>query len=189
MTELQPIETNRLLMRQWKASDFQPFASLNADPLVMEYFPNTLTVAESNALAEKIQTFLAEHGWGLWAIEEKSSQRFTGFVGLSIPTAELPCSPCVEIGWRLAQDFWGKGYATEAALASLVIAFEQLNLDEVVAFTSAINQKSRAVMERIHMVDTRQHFDHPNVAINSPLREHVLYKLSRENWNKEGYQC
>jgi len=171
-------------MRQWQQSDLLPFAELNADPVVMEYFPGTLTANESDALAQKIQAFLVEHGWGLWALEEKQSHRFMGFVGLSIPSVNLPFSPCVEIGWRLAQDFWGNGYATEAALASLNKAFEQLQLDEVVSFTSAINQRSRAVMERIHMIDTQQNFEHPSVAPNNPLREHVLYKLTRECWSR-----
>ena len=134
-------------------------------------------------MARKIQSLISARGWGFWAVEEKKSKRFLGFVGLHVPLPELPFSPCVEIGWRLAKEYWGKGYATEAAKASLEVAFGPLNLTEVYSFTPVGNTRSRAVMERLNMLNTRNNFEHPNVPVGNPLREHVLYKLTKERWN------
>ena len=171
-------EIQRLIARQWRDADFAPFALLNADPQVMEYFPACLSRAESDAQAERIQALMSEQGWGFWALEEKSSQQFIGFTGLNIPAPDLPCSPCTEIGWRLAREFWGKGYASEAARGALAVGFEQLQLPEIVSFTSIHNQKSQAVMQRLGMVRDALHFQHPKVAVGHRLREHCLYRLA-----------
>lgn len=117
-----------------------------------------------------------ERGWGFWPVEERASGRFIGFVGLHVPSDELPFSPCVEIGWRLAKSYWGLGYATEAARAVITFGFEQLHVGELVAFTAIANLKSRAVMERLGMQFSAE-FDHPQVAMESGLRRHVLYRL------------
>ncbi len=184
MAELIELETDRLKMRQWKKEDRPLFAALNADPVVMKYFPTILDRAESNAMADKVQLLLSKRGWGFWAVEEKKSNAFIGFVGLHVPIAELPFSPCVEIGWRLARKFWGIGYATEAANAALQVAFGQLDLREVFAFTPIDNARSRAVMERLHMENTQRNFDHPAISEGHRLCEHVLYRLSRKCWEK-----
>lgn len=178
------LETKRIKLRQWRESDFLPFSELNADPYVMEYFPSTLTKAESDAIAERCQALIAERGWGLWVAELKESSAFMGFVGLHVPKAELPFSPCVEIGWRLSKPHWGYGYASEAARRALSFAFETLNLSEVVSFTATVNMRSRSVMERIGMVNTRDNFLHPDVPEGSYLSEHVLYKITRLVWEK-----
>lgn len=175
------LETERLFLRQWQQSDYLPFAQLNADPMVMEYFPSILSASESNAMADKCTALIAEKGWGFWALELKSSGQFIGFTGLHTPMTELPFAPCVEIGWRLAYEFWGRGYVTEAAKAALEVAFEHLKLNEVVAFTAVQNQKSQAVMKRLAM-EYRGEFDHPILPIASPLRKHYWYSLLRENW-------
>ena len=185
MADVIKLETNRLKMRQWKDSDRPFFAALNADPVVMEYFPAVLEASESNAMAKTIQQLISRRGWGFWAVEEKKSRAFIGVVGLHVPIAELPFSPCVEIGWRLAREFWGKGYATEAAAAALHVAFRQLDLREVFAFTPIDNARSRAVMERLHMENTQRNFDHPAISEGHRLCEHVLYRLSRKRWGKE----
>ena len=179
------LETGRLVLRQWKLSDYKPFAALNADPEVMRYFPSPLTEAESNALAFKLETIIARKGWGFWAVELRAEQRFIGFVGLNTP-ADLPFSPCVEIGWRLARDTWGKGYASEAARASLDFAFDTLDLEEVVAFTPVQNRRSRTVMQRLGMTDSGQNFEHPFVPDGCEYREHVLYRISRPQWRTGG---
>lgn len=184
MEDVIELETCRLRMRQWKRDDWPFFAALNADPVVMEYFPATLTKSESENMADKIYDLLTEHGWGFWAVEEKKSNMFIGFVGLHRPIAELPFTPCVEIGWRLARQFWGKGYATEAAHAALKVAFEVLNLKKVYSFTSACNTRSIAVMERLHMVNIVQNFEHPDIPEGHCLREHVLYRLSVDRWRR-----
>jgi RimJ/RimL family protein N-acetyltransferase len=177
------LDTARLRLRQWRDEDLGPFARLNADPRVMEFFPSRLDREESDAMANRIRGKIAERGWGLWAVEERASGEFTGFIGLQPPAARLPFSPCIEIGWRLARAYWGKGYATEGARASLRAGFDQLGLDEIVSFTALGNRRSRAVMERLGMLeDSHGAFDHPSVPEGSPVRAHCLYRLSRSRW-------
>jgi len=178
------LKTKRLLLRQWKSEDFKPFARISADPDVMKFYPNTLNESESNAMVEKIQNLIAEKGWGFWAIENLADNNFMGFVGLHIPHYELPVSPCIEIGWRLAKQYWGKGFATEAGMASLDFAFEQLNVDEVYSFASTTNKKSQAVMTRLNMIDTKSNFNHPMIPDGNPLKEHVLYVIDKHKWAK-----
>ena len=173
MVKVVELETERLKLRQWKHSDYKPFSEMNADSEVLKYFPHTLSESESNALADKIESLIAKKGWGFWAVELKNSNDFIGFVGLHEPT-DLPFTPCVEIGWRLAKQYWRHGYATEAAQAALKFAFETLCLDEVVSFTSLLNKRSQAVMQKLNMVDSGQNFEHPNVPVGNQLREHVL---------------
>jgi ribosomal-protein-alanine N-acetyltransferase len=171
------IATERLTLRQWRDDDLEPFAALNADPAVMEFFPAPLTRDQSDALAQRERSAIEERGWGLWAVEN-AHRRFIGFVGLAVPSFEAHFTPAVEIGWRLAREQWGKGYAAEAARAALAFGFEELALDEIVSFTAAINVRSRSVMERIGMThDPADDFDHPRVA-DGPLRRHVLYRAS-----------
>ena len=177
-------ETERLVLRQWKIADRESFAALNADLRVMAYFPAPLTRPESDAMAGRCQKLIDERGWGFWAVELKTTCEFIGFVGLHIPSAELPFSPCVEIGWRLAYDHWGKGYATEAAKEALHIGFDRLGLNEIVAFTSVGNIRSSGVMERLGMQESGT-FEHPQVPKDSTLRQHCLYRLSRASYFKK----
>ena len=177
MADVITLATDRLLLREWRESDFAAFHYLNSDPEVMEFFPKQLTRAESDDLARRIQREMEENRFGLWAVEVVGGAPFVGFVGLSIPNFEAPFMPCVEIGWRLAREHWGNGYANEAALASMACAFGPLGMDEIVAFTVPANVKSRRVMERIGMVrDPREDFDHPKLPEGHPLRRHVLYR-------------
>jgi RimJ/RimL family protein N-acetyltransferase len=172
--------TQRLALRLWRDEDLAAFAALNADPRVMEFFPKPLDRAESDALAARIRENLTRRGFGLWAVEVPGVADFIGFVGLSVPQFEAHFTPCVEIGWRLAYEYWGAGYATEAALAVLDFGFERLALDEVVSFTTSANRRSRGVMERIGMTRTpADDFDHPALAEGHPLRRHVLYRIKR----------
>jgi len=175
---LQPIElpTPRLTLRQWRPSDLEPFAAMNADADVMRYYPETWTKEQSDAFAQRVMRLIDERGWGFWAVEERASCQFIGFVGLHVPSHELPFAPCVEVGWRLAKAHWGRGYATEAARAAIVFGFDRLRLVQIVAFTSIGNVRSRAVMERLGMTVDGE-FDHLDVPIESGLRRHVLYRL------------
>lgn len=173
------IKTNRLVLRSWKDSDLAPFCRMCADQDVMRFFPSVLTRQESIEMAQKIRSLINERGWGFWAVEVPGCSEFIGFVGLHMPKATLPFSPCVEVGWRLSKEFWGQGYATEAAKASIEYGFTELKLDEIVAFTAAINSPSIKVMERIGMANTGLDFEHPDVPASSALRHHVLYKISR----------
>lgn len=167
-------------LRQWRDEDLVVFAQLNADPEVMRYFPATLSVEQSDALAHRCRSLIAQQGWGLWALEEKASAAFIGFTGLNIPADDLPCSPCVEIGWRLVKGAWGNGFVSEAARTCLSFAFESLALEQVVSFTAVENARSRAVMTRLGMTDTQRNFAHPALAPTHPLSEHVLYDISRQ---------
>jgi RimJ/RimL family protein N-acetyltransferase len=177
-----PIEfrTARLLLRPWREADLVPFAALNADPLVMEYFPAVLARKESNALAERIRGHFRQHGFGLWAVEVPGEAAFVGFVGLAHTRFSSHFTPCVDLGWRLSRDHWGKGYAQEAARAAMEAGFDRLGLDEVVAFTVPSNLRSRRVMEALGMRhDPAGDFDHPHVPQGHRLRRHVLYRLAR----------
>jgi RimJ/RimL family protein N-acetyltransferase len=175
-------ETPRLRLRQWQPADREPFAALNADPLVMAHFPASLTREESNALADHCERLIAQRGWGAWATEIKATREFIGIVGLHIPQEDLPLSPCVEILWRLAQKHWGRGFATEAARGVLRVGFEVLQLPEIVSFTVPANIRSRAVMERLDMQMDAATFEHPSLPRGHALRTHVSYRLSRELW-------
>jgi RimJ/RimL family protein N-acetyltransferase len=173
--------TDRLLLRQWRLQDRAGFAALNADPEVMRHFPATLTEEESNAFVERHAAQLEHDGYGLWAVEVLGTGEFIGFVGLSRPPWDAHFTPCTEIGWRLARNAWGNGYASEAARAALDVAFGPLGLAEVVSFTTVANTRSRAVMNRLGMRHTED-FDHPNLPAGHPMRRHALYRLSNETW-------
>jgi len=180
---LEGIDTERLHLRRWRFFDRPPFAALNADPEVMEFFPSTLTEEESDAFVDRIRAQFDEHGFGLWALEVAGQGEFIGFTGLAVQTFDAPFNPSVEVGWRLARSAWGKGYAIEAARAAVADGFERLGLEEIVSMTSVLNVRSQSVMERLGMIrDPADDFDHPNVAAGSPLRPHVLYRLDRATW-------
>jgi ribosomal-protein-alanine N-acetyltransferase len=158
------LRTPRLLLRGWRASDRPPFAALNAD---------------------RVERGFAAHGFGLWAVEVPGERDFIGFVGLSVPRFEAHFTPCVEVGWRLAADAWGQGYASEAARESLRFGFEDAGLEEIVSFTTPRNTRSVAVMERIGMHrDPAGDFAHPALAADSPISRHVLYRLERREWRR-----
>jgi RimJ/RimL family protein N-acetyltransferase len=186
MAILIEFETDRLRLRQWLEIDREPlFARLNSDPQVMEFLPNLLDRAASDAMFDRLQARIAERGWGFWAVESKPDRQFIGFVGLNMPQYELPFAPCVEVGWRLVLEYWGKGYATEAARGALSVGFERLNCPEIVSFTATANHRSRAVMERLGMERAAATFEHPMLEIGHPLREHYLYRLSRDKWQSD----
>lgn len=183
MKKLIEYETERLWLRQWRPSDREPFAQLNADKRVMIFFPAPLTRVESDAMADRCQLLIEQRGWGLWAVEVKDSGLFAGALGLHIPTARLPFSPCVEIGWRFAYPFWGKGYATEAALGALHVGFDQLKLSKIVSFTALINLRSQALMERIGMERSPDNFPHPSIRPDHLLSQHCYYHMSYKQWS------
>lgn len=184
MSALQPLPTARLHLRAWRELDRLPFRAINADPRVMACFPHTLTDAQSDALMDRIVAHHGQHGFGLWAVELKETSAFIGFTGLAVPAWNPPFGPCVEIGWRLAHDTWGHGFATEAARASLAQGFNVLRLDEIVSFTAAVNVRSERVMQRLGMHhDEADDFDHPALPAGHRLARHVLYRLPRHAWH------
>ena len=181
---MEQLDTPRLCLRPWREDDRPAFAAINGDPEVMRYFPDVLTRAQSDALAEQLQERMqAQGGWGFWAAEERSSGQVIGFIGLNSPAIALPIrsatDPLVEIGWRLARSHWGLGLASEGARSTLDFAFERLQLPEVVAFTALPNLRSAAVMQRLGMQRDPQDFDHPALPPGHWLRRHCLYRLQR----------
>jgi RimJ/RimL family protein N-acetyltransferase len=173
-TRFDTIQTQRLLMRRWRDADREPFAALNADPETMRYFPATLDRAASDALVDVIESRFDLQGYGLWALEVSDSGEFIGFTGLNPKPGDVPGTARVEIGWRLAQQGWHQGYATEAATAALDVAFLGVGLTEICSFTSVVNEPSQAVMRRIGLTEQTR-FDHPRIPVGDPLRPHVLY--------------
>ncbi len=180
MTELR---TQRLLLRPWRDDDHEPFAALNADPEVMRHFPSTMTREDSEAWLGRASALMDDQGWGLWAAEVVGGPPFIGFVGLAMATFPAAFTPALEVGWRLAREHWGLGYAPEGGEAALRFAFEELSHDEVVSFTAVANANSRRVMEKLGLThDSGDDFDHPNVAVDSPVRRHVLYRIDAATW-------
>jgi RimJ/RimL family protein N-acetyltransferase len=180
MTEL---TTDRLLLRQWRESDREPFAAMNADPAVMEHFPALQTREVSDGLIDRNIPAIDERGWGLWALEVRDTGQFIGFTGLSVPSFEAHFTPAVEVGWRLMKEAWGNGYATEAARAALAYGFGPAGLDEIVSFTATTNLPSQRVMQRIGMThDDADDFNHTRLPDGHRLQRHVLYRITRAQW-------
>lgn len=176
------LKTDRLILRPWREEDLAPFAALNSDPRVMEYFPSTLTKEESDRLAKRVMTNLEKKGWGWWAAEVPGISDFIGFIGLN-ELDSVHFAPAVEVGWRLAYDYWGKGYATEGAKACLEYGFMNLGLNEIVSFTALPNTRSIAVMKKLGLTrNPDDDFDHPKIPEGHPLRRHVLYRISKNEW-------
>jgi ribosomal-protein-alanine N-acetyltransferase len=174
------LRTERLLLRRWLPEDLEPYAALNADPVVREHFANTLTRRECEAEIANFEERFDQRGYGMWAVEVPGVASCIGFIGLDLATFDAPFTPAVEVGWRLARDHWGKGYASEGARAALRFGFDTIGLDEIVSFTSPRNVRSWSVMERIGMTrDAADDFEHPRVEVGHPLRPHVLYRVSR----------
>jgi RimJ/RimL family protein N-acetyltransferase len=178
MSDFVTLSSGCVCLRRWRDEDREVFAIMNSDARVMEFFPCRLSRVESDAMVDCIQEHFSKHGFGLWAIEVPDVAPFIGFAGLAVPRFSALFTPCVEVSWRLAFEYWGHGYATAAARLALGYGFKTLALSEVVSFTAATNHRSRAVMERLGMRrDPAEDFDHPSLAENDPLRRHVLYRL------------
>jgi RimJ/RimL family protein N-acetyltransferase len=177
------LESARLLMRQWRDADLDAFADMCADERVMKYFPDTLSRLESASMIGRIRGHFVEFGFGLWALERKDTGAFIGFTGLSTVAFDAPFVPAVEIGWRLAHDHWGLGFASEAAWTALGCGFGKLELEEVVAFTAELNVPSEKIMQAIGMRrDAQDDFNHPALAEGHPLQRQRLYRITREQW-------
>ncbi|WEK49819.1 MAG: GNAT family N-acetyltransferase [Candidatus Kaistia colombiensis] len=180
---MKPIATARLRLRRWQDADRAPFAAMSADPEVMEFFPALLTPDQANAFIDRVEAHWAARGYGLFALEERATGAFVGLTGLLDVFPEAPFAPSVEIGWRLSRPYWSRGYAREAAEAVIAAAFAEHDFPEIVAFTAKPNLRSAALMQRLGMTrDPVDDFDHPKVAEGHPLRPHVLYRISRADF-------
>ena len=175
------LETERLYLRPFVENDKAPFALMNQDPEVMVYFPKTLSPGESDLFAQASNRSFERYGYGLYGLELKKTGSFIGFTGLWWFKHQTPFSPAVEIGWRLARPHWGRGYAQEAARQVLLVAFNQLQLEKVVSYTSIHNQRSIKLMQTLGL-HWAHNFNHPNLAQSDPLCQQVLYQTDRQEW-------
>lgn len=174
------IETERLVLRPWRDEDIEPWAAMNADPRVMEFFPNTYTQEYASEMAAYLRARLEKDGYGWWVAEIKNGKRFAGNLALQYVPFEAHFTPALEIGWRLAFDAWGHGYATEGARALLDFAFKDLQCAQIVAMTAALNVRSQRVMQRLGMTHAAaDDFEHPRLQPCHRLRPHVLYRIER----------
>ena len=184
------LTTPRLILREWRVSDVDAFAAMFGDPLVMEFMPPAPDRTAIEAIVGRVRAHFAKHGFGWWAAElkapgNKTSGQFIGFIGLSRVPFEAHFTPAVEVAWRLASQYWNRGYATEGAKAALNFGFARLGLQEIVSFTVPANRRSWRVMQRIGMThDAADDFDHPRLAEGDPLRRHVLHRISRQRWEE-----
>ena len=176
------LETPRLRLRQWEPGDAEPFAAMHRDPRVMAHFPSTLTRMQSDALQARCAELIGQQGWGFWAVEHKETGMFVGMAGLHRPQADLPFSPCIEVGWRFAHAAWGQGYATEAAQAACEAGFTVCGFDEIVSFTALGNVRSQAVMVRLGMARDPDTFMHPALPAEHALARHCVYRLPKAQW-------
>ena len=177
------VTTARLLLRGWREDDREAFADMNADPRVVEHLVGPVSRADSDAMVDRVEACWRDRGYGLWAVERHEDGCFLGYVGLWPATFDAPFTPAVEVGWRLAAEHWGHGFATEGGLAALAYGFEAVGLHEIVSFTAAGNVRSWRVMQRLGMRrDQAGDFEHPAVPVGHPARPHVLYRLGRGRW-------
>lgn len=179
------ITTPRLILREWSEADLEPFAAMNADPRVMEHFPGVNTFEESQKEYQRVLVGFQKHNYSWWVASQKGEDNFMGFIGLRHIDFKAAFTPAVEVAWRLAYPYWGHGYATEGALASLHYGFETLNLPSIISITAQVNLRSQAVMKRIglHHIPAFD-FDHPKLPKEHRLSRHVFYKITREQWKQ-----
>jgi RimJ/RimL family protein N-acetyltransferase len=183
---LPELRTERLILRCWREEDREPFARMNADARVVEYLSPPLSREASDASVDRCNAHFEARGFTFWALEIPGVTNFAGFIGLVVPSFEAHFTPCVEVGWRLAAEYWGRGYATEGARAVVSAGFAQLGLDEIVSLTVPANKRSRHVMEKLGMSHSPgDDFDHPRLNEGDPLRRHVLYRLARAAWKEQ----
>jgi ribosomal-protein-alanine N-acetyltransferase len=180
------LRTARLLLRPWRAADAAAFARLSADSAVMEFLIPLPDHAAAEAWVARALDHWRRHGFGQWVVEIPGEAEFAGVVGLARVAYEAPFTPAVEIAWRLAPAHWGRGYATEAARAALDYGFGKLGLDQIVAVTVPANWRSRGVMKRLGMSHMpEEEFAHPRLP-DGPLKQHVLYRMTRAAQTKCG---
>lgn len=170
---------NAVILRDWKETDFEPFAEMNSDPEVMRYLA-PVTRSESLDTFDRIREEISQRGWGVWPVEVDGI--FAGMVGLHVPEWHRPFSPCTEVLWRLRKEFWGRGIAHTAAREAIDYGFSKADLEEIVSFTTPTNVRSIRLMERLGFKrDHQGDFDHPEVPAGNDLRRHVLYRKKRPN--------
>lgn len=174
------LETEHLILRQWKEEDLLPYSKLTSNKEVMKFFPKNLSIEESNAAARKFMGLIEKRKWGFWAVEEKSSSQFLGYAGLHVPSTQFPFSPCVEIGWRMEDKYWANGYVEEVGEEILKDAFNRIGLEDIVYFSSIHNKKAENILRKLGMKKEMILFNHPFVKVEHELSEHYLYRVKKQ---------
>ena len=174
------IETERLVLRQWREGDLNAFAAMNADETVMRHFPARLTHDESKSLFSQHFAHIVEHGFGAYAVVRRDTDAFIGACGCKFIGWPHTLPTPVEIGWRFVSESWGQGFATEAARAALRDCFAKTRLEHISSFTVQANRPSWSVMERLGMTRCPDlDFDHPRVPDGHALKRHIVYLIDR----------
>ncbi len=178
MKEPYIFQSERLGFRNWIQSDVLNMSTINADPKVMEFFPVIATHQQTEAFVKRMQEQFEQKGFCYFAVDRLDIGEFIGFIGISEQTYESNFTPCVDIGWRLAQKQWGKGYATEGAKRCLEYAFNELGLVKIMSVCPEVNKHSEVVMQKIGMRKVKT-FDHPLLVSYEWLKSCVLYEIER----------
>ncbi len=175
-------ESERLGFRNWKDSDFQEFAKINADIEVMEHFPYTLSLEDTKGFIQRLQQHFEKRGYNYFAVEVMTTGELIGFIGLAYQEYETEFTPAVDIGWRLKKSAWGHGYATEGAKRCLDFAFNNLHLEKVISICTIHNKQSENIMQKIGM--TRMGiFNHPKLKEHTTFERCIWYELSNSAYN------
>lgn len=175
-------QTDRLHLRSWRDEDLEGLTAMNADPKVMEHFPIPLTASESASFLQRLKKHEQDHGFTVWAVGTDEAP-FIGFCGGLWTDPEYSFAPAIELIWRFRCEFWGQGYASEAAKAAIKDVFTYRKIDSLVAFTAETNVRSWKLMERLRM-RRNEDFAHPKLPKNSPLSLHRLYRMNAKDWRK-----
>jgi len=170
------LKTDRLILRPWTSTDLASLYKLCSDEAVMAHFPSTLSEEETANFLQRLIDHYAQHGYTYFAVERKDTNKVIGFIGLAYQTYDSPCTPAVDIGWRLVPSAWGNGYATEGAKACLTFAFKELQLEKVVAVCTHSNTGSEKVMKRIGMKKGGS-FKHPKLDAYPELQPCLWYTI------------
>lgn len=176
-------KSERLGFRNWTKNDITEFAKINSDPEVMEHFPKLLNEKETSEFIDRLIDHYDRNGYNYFATEVINSREFIGFIGLAYQEYPSDFTPAVDIGWRLKKNAWGKGYATEGAKRCLEFAFEELNLDTIIATCTEQNSKSENVMEKIGMIKIGT-FNHPKLKEYPEYEKCICYGTNKSTWNR-----
>jgi RimJ/RimL family protein N-acetyltransferase len=174
-------ETERLVLRDWREEDWEPFWEGTNTPAVMRWLGGVCDDAKRRGAQDRLLSYARDHGHTFWVLERKDDSAIIGFCGLKRSNQEGGPIGMMEVGWRLREDAWGKGYAKEAARASLDLAFERFGADEVVALTVAGNEGSWGLMQRLGM-RRREDLDFENADFDPDNPVIIVYSIDRKAW-------
>lgn len=174
-------ETDRLILRDWRDADWAPFWEATNTPEVMLWLGGVADEAARLAAEQRLLGYANDHGHTFWVVERKDDGAILGFCGLKRCNQTGGPVGMMEVGWRLREDAWGKGYAKEAAAASLDLAFDRFGADEVIALTVNRNEGSWGLMKRLGM-RRREDLDFPNSDFDADDPLIIVYSIASDDW-------